>query len=363
MWWEGPTWLSQSSAWWPRHPDIDRETALPELTPSVSIAAPVAEEYGLNFSSYTRLCRVTAWIQRFINRSRQKLRTPASSFLTTDKLVSAETTLLKLSQTKSYSDVLFYLQDQGKLPVRHPYAGLALFLGEDGLLRVGGRLGRSCLSKRTKHPVLLSIKSNVVKLMVRHTHVLILHAGAATAMAWLSKRYYIPQIKRLLKSISRNCTVCQKTYARTSTQMMADLPAERTTPFSPFSSVGIDYAGPFSYKEGNQRKPTIKKGYIAVYVYVFVLKQFSLIWLWTLQQMPFLHLYVGYPLSMVFLPLFFLIVAPILWELMQNLSDSRSYCKVIQLFKQFISVLMIMVANGISIPVEHHILEDYGSLQ
>ena len=113
---------------------------------------------------------MTAWIQRFMNKSRQKLRTPASSFLTTDELVSAETTLLKLSQTKSYSDVPFYLQDQGKLPVRHPYAGLALFLGEDGLLRVGGRLGRLCLSKRTKHAVFLSIKSHVVKLMVRHMY-------------------------------------------------------------------------------------------------------------------------------------------------------------------------------------------------
>ena len=47
---------------------------------------------------------------------------------------------------------------------------------------------------------------------------------------------------------------------------MADLPAERTTSFSPFSSVGIDYAGPYSYKEVHQRKPTIKKGYIAFYV-------------------------------------------------------------------------------------------------
>ena len=101
--------------------------------------------------------------------------------------------------------------------------------------------------------------------MVQHTIVLILHAGAATAMAWLSKRYYISKIQQLLKSISRNCTVCQKTYARTSTQMMADLPADRTTPSSPFSSVEIDYTGPFSYKEGNQRKPTIKKGYMAVY--------------------------------------------------------------------------------------------------
>ena len=39
LWWEGPTWLSQLPAWWPRCPDIDRDTALPEIKPSVSISA------------------------------------------------------------------------------------------------------------------------------------------------------------------------------------------------------------------------------------------------------------------------------------------------------------------------------------
>ena len=140
--------------------------------------------------------------------------------------------------------------------------------------------------------------------MVRHTHVSILHAGAASAMAWLSKSYYIPQIKRLLKSISRNCNVCQMTYARTSTQMMADLPEERTTPFSQFSSVELTMLAHFLTKRKIRGSQTSKKVTLH-FMHVFVLKQFSLIWLWTLQQMPFLHLYVGYPLTMVFLPLFF----------------------------------------------------------
>ena len=86
------------------------------------------------------------------------------------------------------------------------------------------------------------------------------------AMSRLSKKYYIPQVKRLLKSISKKCIVCQKTYARTSTKMMAHLPANRTNHSSPFSSVGIDYAGPLSFKQGNRTKPIISKGDIAVYV-------------------------------------------------------------------------------------------------
>ena len=47
---------------------------------------------------------------------------------------------------------------------------------------------------------------------------------------------------------------------------MADLPEARVTSARSFSSVGVDYTGPFLYKEGNSRKPTICKGYVAVYV-------------------------------------------------------------------------------------------------
>ena len=181
-------------------------------------------------------------------------------------------------------------------------------------------------------------------------------------MAWLSKRYYFPQIKRLLTSISRNCTVCQKTYARTSTQMMADLPEERTTPFSPFSSVGIDYAGPFSYKEGNQRKPTIKKGYIALYA-CFCTKAVFFDLVWTLQQMPFLHLYVGSPLSMVFLPLFFSDNGS---NFMGANAELVRLKKLLQGDSTLQAVHQYAHDHGCQWnfnPSRAHILEDYGSLQ
>ena len=47
---------------------------------------------------------------------------------------------------------------------------------------------------------------------------------------------------------------------------MGELPAARVKPARPFSITGIDLAGPFTYKEGNQRKPTLMKGYVCVYV-------------------------------------------------------------------------------------------------
>ena len=67
-----------------------------------------------------------------------KQRTPVAGYLTTEELHPAERTLLKLSQKRTYPEVLSRLKTH-KLPVKHPYSGLAPFLGNDGLLRVEGR--------------------------------------------------------------------------------------------------------------------------------------------------------------------------------------------------------------------------------
>ena len=50
-----------------------------------------------------------------------------------------------------------------------------------------------------------------------------------------------------------------------------ELPSSRVTPARPISTIGVDFAGPVTYKEGNVRKPTVKKGYNCVYV-CFVIK-------------------------------------------------------------------------------------------
>ena len=92
-------------------------------------------------------------------------------------------------------------------------------------------------------------------------------------MSVMAQSYHIPSPKRYLKRLSRRCPSCQRAFARTTQQQMGELPADRTRPSKPFSVLGIyfagpfiDFAGPFSYKERNTRKPTLKKGYISVYV-------------------------------------------------------------------------------------------------
>ena len=63
-----------------------------------------------------------------------------------------------------------------------------------------------------------------------------------------------------------DCVVCKKASAKIENQRMGQLPAARVNPTPPFSTTGIDYAGPFTLKREHTRKPVLVKSYLAIFV-------------------------------------------------------------------------------------------------
>ena len=143
-WWSGPSWLSQTPAHWPRRPDLNRDTSLPELKPAVLIVQPPPEEFGQHCSSFYRLCHVTAWIIRFYNRTRNRKSAP-TPHLTCDELDTALQCLILVNQRYSYASVITSLQKCEQLSIKHPLAYLLPYLDDSGCLRVGG--GGSCKTR------------------------------------------------------------------------------------------------------------------------------------------------------------------------------------------------------------------------
>ena len=68
--------------------------------------------------------------------------------------------------------------------------------------------------------------------------------------------YWIVNLNSLTRSIIRGCVKCRRNRGKCSTQLMADLPTERTEEVPPFTYVGVDMFGPFQVKE---RRSTLKK--------------------------------------------------------------------------------------------------------
>ena len=265
IWWKGPPWLQHSPDIWPKRPDINYDRELPELRPTVLVMHPSEDEFGLKFSSYSRLLRVLAWMRRFITKIRDS-NVKLPDYLTVLELCSARAMLLVLSQKFTYGCERDLLMKAKHLPDSHSLASLSPYLDSRGIMRVGGRLQKAGLGYNSTHPILLSIKSHTTQLIVEHTHIAALHAGSSTVMALLADSYHIPRLKCFLRALSRRCLICRKTYAQTSKQCMGELPADRVRPARPFSTVGLDFAGPFILKLGHTRKPTLINAYVCVFV-------------------------------------------------------------------------------------------------
>ena len=269
LWWSGPPWLAQGPEHWPPQTQPPQTTALPELkVTSLTIKATTAQEdFTDRYSDYVRLVHVLAWILRFVANTRKKPPERMSpSHLTVQEVSEAEILLYKRHQSQFLSKEQTALKSGKTVSASSPLCALHPFMDPSGIIRVGGRLTHSDLSYSQRHPVILHRRSHLAQLLVRHLHEKHLHAGPTLLMSLLSRDYYILGARQLVRGVSRLCISCRKTYARTGTQLMGDLPPARVKPAPTFAKVGVDFAGPVTLKKGHTRKPIHVKAYICLFV-------------------------------------------------------------------------------------------------
>ena len=247
-----------------------RELESKPIVCNIVVASPT-NWIEAKYSSYRTLLHVTAWSLRMSHnllatiRGHDKVLTQT---LSPFDLIQAETFLFSRSQSRTFPDELTHLRASPPLPLRASSKLLSLhpFLGQDGLLHVGGRLSQADLAHSQKHPIIVSSKDSIIELLLKYNHVCLGHCGPTFLMSHAGERFHIIGARRLARSICSHCITCKKVSARVETQRMGQLPAARTTPSPPFSVTGIDYAGPFTLKRGHTRKPVLVKAYIALFV-------------------------------------------------------------------------------------------------
>jgi len=272
LWWNGPNWLHQDASQWPRqfniptpdNTDEERELSL-HITTSTSSPTLRIEDY----SSFTRLKCVSAWIFRFIHNCRShKLRTEPirEAYLTTEELHKAEVHWYLNAQLTHFSEDVDAIKSKSDLNRSSPLLSLRPFIHSSGLLRVGGQQQHSQVSYSQKHPIILLHKHPLTHLIIRSTHLRLLHAGPTLLTASLASRYHILSCRKLVRSTTRGCVTCRRLSAKPSSQLMGQLPIERLTPGPVFDKVGIDFAGPVQTKYAHVRKPVIVKSYVCLFI-------------------------------------------------------------------------------------------------
>lgn len=273
LWWVGPPWLADKPEQWPQQPD-EAVTDVPDQKQVIALATVTCSTNELfnRYSDYMRLVRVTAYCLRFINciqpvRKRRPIDSakPENVSLTQVEIQNAQETLVRLAQREIFSDEINSLVKGQTISKQSPLRSLAPFVDSAGLVRVGGRLSNAPISYNKRHPLLLPSKHALTDLIIRNEHSRLLHAGCQHVIASLRERFWPIAGMRAVKKVIRSCVRCFRVRPQGIEYPMGQLPAARVTPARPFTTCGIDYAGPFITKDRTRSKVSLKS-YICIFV-------------------------------------------------------------------------------------------------
>ncbi|KAL0842122.1 hypothetical protein ABMA28_014300 [Loxostege sticticalis] len=256
-WLYGPPFLYNEEQSWPRETQIQPPEVRNEdlecvntihVTPVNLPAVPAPER----FSSWLRLVRSMHAVLSFIDKCK-KAQNGGADGATMER---AETLLLKYSQMKAFPDDLHNLKQNKRLDRNSKLLTLSPILGDDGLLRMAGRIDAATeIPTYVKHPVILDGRCHITHLIVKYYHVKAYHGNQETVVNELKQRYWIIRLRPTVKFISSKCMLCRIKRAQPHPPRMGDLPEARLAHHQrPFTYTGVDLFGPLEVTVGRRRE-------------------------------------------------------------------------------------------------------------
>lgn len=267
LWWHGPQWLKFPKARWPLK-EVNEETNLEAKTVKI-LAINIDEDPLQNFSSLSKLYRTYAYALRFWrnaggNRRHHRV---SSLELTAEEIQNGKRAAIIRTQKFYFPDEYDILQKRARISSNSSLLTLNPFLDTKGILRANGRLAQSpALTYNERHPIILPYNAKLAQLLVEFSHKVTLHGENQLLTRILRSEFWIFRLKPLIKKVVNNCKPCILYKSHAQKQIMASLPPERTMLSRPFTTTGVDFAGPFNIKNFTGRACLITKGYVCVFV-------------------------------------------------------------------------------------------------
>ncbi|GFV19558.1 integrase catalytic domain-containing protein [Trichonephila clavipes] len=274
LWWNGPTFLATK--------DFPQRNIFSSVTDN--------DEFNCEFKSNAKHCVHTKLPRR------KKRRGP----LDVQEINRAETTLIRIVQLQKFKRDIKSLKENNRVSAEslikslnpfldkdgvlrvlikslNPFLdkdgvlrvlikSLNPFLDKDGVLRVGGRLCNSDLNFECKFPIILPCNHKLTNLIVEYFHLKYFHLGSQALLYQVRQRFWPLRGRNVCRKIVHDCLVCFKVKPITCEQIIGNLPKERVRENFPFDCSGIDFIGPFWIKSNKQRKSSLYKTYVSIFV-------------------------------------------------------------------------------------------------
>ena len=262
MWWEGPEWLRENEENWPKTLVLEDSKEIKEERKKMCVLSVVTEKSEKlsnvmdveRFNSLNKLLRVTAWVRRFVNNL--KLKKEKREL----KKGSLEVEEIKEAEKMWIQDAQKMLKESANFEKTRVHLGI---IEKNGLLVCQGRLENSDLDLESKYPVILPKEHKLAQLIVLDCHEKVHHLKVRATLAELRSRFWIPRGRQFVKKILKPCFRCRYLEGKSfNAPATAALPDFRVTEAPPFSTTGVDFAGPLFVKAKNGE---MVKSYICLF--------------------------------------------------------------------------------------------------
>lgn len=245
LWLYGPSMLTESLHQNKENNTVvtDSEEISTESTACLSVQVPVSPLIDLDqYSELGKALRVTAYVLRFFKNCKNN-QNKVTGPLTTEEIDLAKLRLIYCIQGEAFSAKIKAILSSKAMPKWSKLSKLDTFIDDEGLLRIKGRLTFSNLDSDTKHPVIIP-KGQFAKLLIRVQHKFLKHAYIDTVNTSLRNKSWILGMRKLAKTVMKECLSCREHDSKPCSQPVAPLPKERVRSAPPFNVAGLDYAGP-----------------------------------------------------------------------------------------------------------------------
>ena len=209
------------------------------------------------FSSWTRITKILAWVNRFLNNCKSIPYNRTSGELTPEEIRDAENEIIAQAQGNAFPLEIQALKRGKELPKNSKLIRLRPRLDEYGLIRSDGRLQYAeFLPFDVRFPIILPRKQWVTKLLVKYYHEQGNHnSGTNHTLASISARFWIISGRQEIRAWEGECAECKRRNAKAATQIMAPLPNIRLRmSMQAFSQTAVDFAGPFITIQGRGKR-------------------------------------------------------------------------------------------------------------
>ena len=292
FWLNGPKFLREpGESWREKGAEIKIEEEDPEVKCNATTAKVVQHQevwedilgtLERRISSWYRMKRVIVWVMRFVKKSKETkqdrngksttkemFRQLDNEGLTVESLDQAEKKIIWLLQEKHLKEEKDAVKSRRKRvqiegdktekrrgrarKSKDKLGRLNPLIDEEGIMRVGGRLGNAEEEISFKFPAIIPKEAECTRRMIEWHHKQVAHRGKHTTVCKLRESgFWVINSSKEVGRIVFHCVRCRWLRGKFGDQLMANLPFSRTTIEPPFTYCGVDLFGPIEVKEGRR---------------------------------------------------------------------------------------------------------------